>query len=123
MPQLDMDMRSRIIVLRHRGYSVSQIRARLLEENIKASRISIYKLLRRKEETGTVIDRKRKRAPKILQSKHLSFIDDAMANDNELTARRLRDLLEEKWPELKVSLNTIKRVRKYELGWIHSRPK
>ena len=123
MPRLDVDTRRRVVILRDRGYSVSQIKARLLEENIVVSLVSIYKLLKRKEETGTVIDRKRKSSPKILRSEHLRFIDDAMANDDELTARRLRDLLEAEWPELKISLSTIKRVRKYELGWIRSRPK
>ena len=123
MPQLDMDARRCIIVLRHRGYSVSQIRARLVEENIMASRISIHKLLRRKEETGTVTDRKRKRTPRILQSEHLHFVDNTMANDNELTAQRLRYLLEEDWPKLKVSLATIKCVHEYKLGLIHFHPK
>ena len=32
-------------------------------------------------------------------------------------------MLEERWPDLQVSLSTIKRARKYDLGWIRTRPK
>ena len=72
---------------------------------------------------GTVIDRQNKTEPKVLNSEHLHFIDDAMADNDELTARRLRDLLEEELPGLKVSIAIIKRVRKHNLGWILSHPK
>ena len=39
-----------------------------------------------------------------------------------MTARQLHGLLLEKWPMLKVSINTIKRARKH-LGWVATRPK
>ena len=32
-------------------------------------------------------------------------------------------MLEERWPDLQVSISTIKRARKYDLGWIRTRPK
>ena len=124
MPRLEVSTRRRVIILRSRGYSVAEIRARLMEEDTPVSLVSLYKLLKKYECTRSVVDRKRKLStPKILQSEHLRFIDEAMAEDDELTARRLRDMLEEKWPELKVSISTVKRVRKYELGWIRTRPK
>ena len=71
-------------------------------------------LLTAKEDSST---------PKILQPEHLWFLDEALAENDELTARKLREMLEERWPEIKVSLSTIKRVRKHDLGWIRTRPK
>ena len=45
-----------------------------------------------------------------------------MAANDEITARQMRILLLEKWPNLQISLNTIKRTRKH-LGWVATRPK
>ena len=124
MPRLDVSTRGRVVLLHQKGYSVSQIRARLLEERTPVSLVAIYKLLKKFERTGSVADCKRKPStPKLLNAEHLRFIDDALAEDDELTARRLKHLLEEKWPELRVSIPTLKRVRKYDLGWIRTRPK
>ena len=123
MPRMNMSTRVRVIILRQKGYSVSQIRDRLLEEETPVSLVSIYKLLKKFERTGSVRDCKRKAStPKLLRPEHLRFIDDALAEDDELTARRLKVLLEERWPELRVSIPTIKRARKYDLGWIRTRP-
>ena len=86
MLHLYVDARRCIVILRQRGYSVSQIRARMLEENVVISCVSIYKLLKRHKETRTVIDRRRESATKFLSSEHLRFINNTMAHDNELTA-------------------------------------
>ena len=100
---------------------MSEIKARLLEEDISVSLMSIYRLLKKNERTGSIVDLKRKPStPRILRAEHLKFIDDALAEDDELTARRLRNMLEEKWPGLKVSITTIKRALKYDLGWIRT---
>lgn len=86
------------------------------EEDIHKSAVSIYKLLNRNGKTGSVINRNRTYTPKILLSEHLQFIDEALADDDKLTARKLRDMLEEKWPELNVSVSTINHACKYDLG-------
>ena len=111
MPRLDVSTRGRVVVLRQKGYSVREIRARLMEEGIPVSLVSIYKLLKKYEYTGSVVDRKSKPStPKILQSEHLHILDEALAENDELTAR-------------KVSICSIKRVRKHDLGWIRTCPK
>ena len=102
---------------------MSQIRDRLLEEETPVSLVSIYKLLKKFKTTGNVHDCKRKAStPKLLGPEHLHLIDDALAEDDELTARKLKSMLEERWPELRVSIPTIKRARKYDLGWIRTHP-
>ena len=45
-----------------------------------------------------------------------------MNEKDNLTARHLRNLLEDRWPDLKVSLSTIKRARR-QLGWVATSPK
>ena len=65
----------------------------------------------------------RSRPSRKLGEEHLVFIDEQMAQNDELTARHLRDILEDRWPDLhRVSLSTIKRARR-QLGWVATRPK
>ena len=49
------------------------------------------------------------------------FLNQVMAEDDELTARRACCLLAERWPTFQVSLPTLKRVCK-NLGWVCTRP-
>ena len=44
-----------------------------------------------------------------------------MANNDELTSRRMKTLLCEKWPDLHVSIPTIKRTR-IDMGWVCTKP-
>lgn len=56
-----------------------------------------------------------------LNAVQIKFIDDAMANKDELTFYNLK-ILTEKWPELQnISIPTIKRYRK-KLGWVATKP-
>ena len=50
----------------------------------------------------------------------LELIKSLLMENDELTARQLRDRLTEKHPSLNVSLTTIKRARKK--GWVCTRP-
>ena len=54
--------------------------------------------------------------PRKLGDEHYCFIDDCMASDNELTAKKLRDKLLETFSGLNVSVSTVKRAC-MELGW------
>ena len=49
------------------------------------------------------------------------IIDDLLEENDELTARMIRRKLEEKFPQLQVSIATVKRARK-DNGWICTRP-
>ena len=101
-----------MIVLRRLGYSVAAIKQRLLEEEISVSTVAIYSLLRKTELENTIVDRPRRHFVKKLDEEKLRFIDELMATNDELTARWLLLMLQEKWPDLNVSLSTIKRARK-----------
>ena len=122
-PRLDIEARRRVVALRRHGYSVPAIKQRLLEEHISVSITAIYCLLRKNEIHNTIVDRPWRCITKKLDKEKLRFIDDALACNDELTASRLLMQLQEKWPDLRVSLSTIKRSRKEDLGWVKSKPK
>ena len=46
-----------------------------------------------------------------LSSEQIKFIDNTMAENDELMGRQMRELLHEKWPNLDVTISTIKRAR------------
>ena len=85
---------------------------------------TIQRLVAKYRSTGSVADLPRKRSrAKRLTEEHAIFIDNSIADNDELSAADLRSLLTKKWPELKdVSLSTIKRCRK-ELGWVATAPR
>ena len=100
---------------------MSAIIERLNEENIFVSRQSLYKLLNKYHATSQLGDLpKRTRTRKITQEM-MDVMDEALQQDDELTATRLRALLMERWPNTEVSLSSIKRIRK-KIGWVCTRP-
>ena len=111
-----MSTRRRVIALRSSGYSVAEIRKRLSEENVLVSSQALFNLIRKHRQTGRLLDLTRRSRPRKLTQAMVNKLNEALSDNNELTARQARNLLTEKWPSLRVSLPTIKRIRK-ELGW------
>ena len=54
--------------------------------------------------------------PRKLTDEHYHFIDDCMADDDELTVTKLQAMLKERYPSLDVNVSMIKRAC-MELGW------
>ena len=117
MPRLDLEARRRVLVLRRRGYSVARIRQRLLEEHISVSSVAIYALIKKYEQLKTIVDRPRRASERKLDKEKLRVMDESLANNDELTARSLLRILQERWPEFSVSLSTIKWACKDDLGY------
>lgn len=65
-------------------------------------------------------DRKAAPRPRKLQDCHYRFIDDAMVENDELTSGQLYRMFNNAYPDVDVSLSTVKRARR-ELGWIGKR--
>ena len=106
-----------MILLGNKGYSVSKIKQRLKEEGLSVSKVSLYKLIKKENLFGTVADLPRRTIQPKIGKEQLIFIDEALAENDELTARLLRDMMIAKWPNLEISLSTIKRARKF-IGWM-----
>ena len=121
MPRLDIETRRRVIFLSRSGYSVSQIKKRLKQENINISLAALYNLLKKYNETGKLIDLPRRTRPIKLNNVMRAFINQALSENDELTARQARNLLTQQWPTLQVSLPTIKRIRQ-KIGWVCTKP-
>lgn len=113
---MSADTRSRVIVLWRSGLSVLKIKERLREEGVKVTRKSLYILLKKYQETGSLADRARKHRRKQLEQEHYNFIDETVSGNRAITSRQLQRLVTEKFPNLVVSVATIKRARQ-ALGW------
>jgi len=121
MPRLDIETRRRVVFLRNSGYSIAQIKKRLQEENIHISLPALYNLLKKYNDTGKLIDLRRRTRPRKLNEAMRAFLNQKLSENDELTAAQARNLLTEQWPTLQVSLPTIKRNRQ-QLGWVCTRP-
>lgn len=118
MPRLDVATRKRVIVLRRLGYSVRDVQRRLSQEGIAVSVRSLQRLCSKFDKKHTIRDLPRATKPRLLTPEMLSTIEDFLRKDDELTARKLREKLCEKFMNFPdVSLTTIKRNRK-ECGWV-----
>uniref|UniRef100_A0A1X7TJK7 Paired domain-containing protein n=1 Tax=Amphimedon queenslandica TaxID=400682 RepID=A0A1X7TJK7_AMPQE len=122
MPRLFLELRRLVVTLRQNGSSVEDISRRLLDAGVTVSRTSLYKLLKKYKEKGTVGDLWRATVVPKLNEEHLVFIDNAMTENDKANSTKLLELLTEKWLTLKLSKPTIKRGRK-KLGWVATRPK
>lgn len=122
MPHLSISTRRRVIALYQSGlYSIREIRRRLREESIFISLQALWNLVRKYRETGKVSDLPRRSRPRKLSQEMMDVLELAWSENDELTARQARSLLMERWPELRVSIQTIKRIRK-QMGWVRRDP-
>ena len=80
--------------------------------DLHVSRVAIYKLLRKHENTRALE----------LGDKHYQAIDDTLAENDELKSRDLIGILEECWPDIELSISTVKCAWR-ALGWLATRPK
>lgn len=121
MARLSLESRQRVITLFSRGYTVSEIRRRLSEESTKVSSQALHNLLRKFREKMTIKDLPRRRRPRKLTEEMKAAIEEAYRGNDELTSTEIKRLLVARWPNLRVSVATIKRTRK-EMGWVCTRP-
>ena len=122
MPRMDMYTRRRVVHLRSLGYSIAEIRKRFSNDNISISAQALFNLIKKHHETGKLLDFTHRARPRKLSQEMMEMLNEAMSSNDELTARQACDLLTERWPGIRVSLQTIKRVRRKELGWVCTKP-
>ena len=84
---------------------------RLAEEEIFVSRVTLYKLWKQYQDTDRIAGTWKPKRIK-LDEEQLVAIDEALADNDELTIRQLLGIIETRWPGLKVSISTVKRARK-----------
>ena len=121
MGRLSVESRKRVITLRSKGYSVLAIRRRLKDENVIISRQAIYNLFAKFQKYRMLKDLPVQRRKQKITEEMKSMIEESLNNNDEITARGIKSLLIARWPELQVSIPTIKRVRK-DMEWVCTRP-
>jgi len=121
MARLSKESRKRVIALHSRGYTVTEIRRRLQEENISVSRQALHNLLRKFLDKRIIKDLPRRSKQRKITEEMRSAIEEAYNGNDELTSTGIKSLLMARWPDLQVSIQTIKRTRK-DMGWVCTRP-
>ena len=111
MPRLPVATRKRVIILRHKGYSLRDIQCRLKEEDVEVTIRSLQRLCVKFEKMHTIKDISRAPKRRLLTPEMLSAMDNCLRNDDQLTASKLKTKLLERCTNLPdVSLSTIKRL-------------
>ena len=121
MTRLSIEARQKVITLHLLGYPVLEIYRRLREENTSISRQALYNLIKKHRDRGTVADLPRRKRQRKITEQMRAMIEEELNKNDELTSSCIKTLLTEKWLDLQVSVQTIKRVRK-EMGWVCTRP-
>ena len=102
------------------GYSHRIIKERLEQEDINVTTRSLQRLDKNFHDEGTFRDLPRNKRSKKLSQPMIKFLNDKLEGD-ELTSTKLRELLMQNWPDLNVSLTTVKRYQRKQ-GWVCTRP-
>lgn len=121
MPRLSIESRKRIVALHSCGFSVPCIVQRLKQEKVAVSQRAVYNLVEKFRLKGVVKDLPRRKKASILTEEMKMFIEEELTKNDELTSTAIKASMIQKWPDLRVSTSTIKRVR-HQIGWVCTRP-
>jgi len=106
MGRMSLDTRSRVIHLYHCGWKLKDIQLHLKSEDICVSKKGLCLLIKKYRRYHTVTDLPRPLQTKKLSLAHLQALDEALANDDEISTSELRSMLKEIYG-LKVSSSTV----------------
>ena len=121
MGRLSVESKNRVIALYLKGFCVIEIRERLREENIRVSHQALHNLILKFRSHRTVADLPRRQMQSKITEEMRSVMEEALTNDDKITASGLKNSLVARWPDLQVSIPTIKHVRN-KMGWVCTRP-
>ena len=93
------------------SHPVSRIKKKLDETGTDVSRKSIYLLLKKYKESGSLDDRRKRPHCACLSNEHYEFIDETFEGNRDLTFCQLLTQVKDQFPGVKVSTAIIKRVR------------
>ena len=95
MGRLSYSTRATVVELWRRSFKLKDIQAHLLAERIKVLKKSLCVLIGKYKRTGSVADERKTRRSRKLEDEHLRFVDDAMAENDELTSLQLYNMFRE----------------------------
>ena len=109
MPRLSYEVRARIMNMWRAKFTAEEIVDRLAE-GVKASRTSIYNLVSKFHRTNSIADITRQPHSRRLNEEHYRFVDEVMAENNDLSSRQLYAAFKTAYPSTAASLSSIKRA-------------
>ena len=121
MTLLSIKSRKRIVSLHFCGFSVPSIVQQLKQEEVAVSQRAVYNLVEKFRLKGVVKDLPSCKKDSILTEEMKMFMEEELTKNDELTSTAIKASMIQKWPDLRVSTSTIKRVR-YKMGWVCNRP-
>ena len=83
---LDLITRTHVITIKQNGLSYQEIKRHLVEEDIKVSIVSLWKLVDKYRWTCSFVDRPCLRPPK---NEHYVLIDQLLTENNDVTTQTL----------------------------------
>ncbi len=111
MTRLALSARRSAVSMFNAGYTVAAIQQQLKDEDVTVTKRSLYRLLKKFKEKGVYTDLPRRARDKKLTQEMLTMINNELEENDEATARHLKAMLIEKYPELEVTISTVKRQR------------
>ena len=121
MTRLALSARRSAVSMFNAGYTVAAIQQQLKDEDVTVTKRSLYRLLKKFKEKGVYTDLPRRARDKKLTQEMLTMINNELEENDEATARHLKAMLIEKYPELEVTISTVK-CQRQALGWVNTRP-
>lgn len=105
MAQLSTYAKMRILVLYSDGNTAPKIVQILKEENIRISRVSVWRFLVRYKKTGTIARKEGSGRPTKMTSEVMALVEEQMCKDDETTAFQIHKILNERG--IHMSIRTI----------------
>ena len=110
MARMSMETCWRVINLHSNGFRLKDIQS---QEGIVVSKTSLCLLIKNYKKCGVISDLPRPVKPRKLSPEQLMMVDDAVAQDDEISTPELRVMLQE--AGVHVSISTIQRAKR-QLG-------
>ena len=91
MPRLTVEQRKKVVRLHQEGLNSGEIQKRLIEDDlVSVTRMSIWRLVQKYQETGQVIDRVRPQHNTKVTEEMRGIIDETYYEDRETSAALLK---------------------------------
>lgn len=115
MARLSLFARQRIIHMRSKGMTYTEILQHLQEEGMETTRQTIAKFWNGYQQTGLIKARHGGGRKSLLSQEHLDLMDSKVKENNELTGKELQKLMQDDF-QLQISMQSMLRWRR-RLGW------
>ena len=87
MPRMNLDTRKQVILLKDQGFTVSQILARLKQEQISITRQALYNPLTKHCKSGCLVDLPKRTRTRKVSDEMVAIIDEALVKQRRIDCK------------------------------------